>query len=441
MTRRPPRGALPALARRARGFGLFGLSVVLNGAVSLLTIPVVVAVAGADPWASMATGQSIGAWFGVLVIFGWGLTGPVSIAMADPARRPGLFLDSLFARAVLVLPLLLVQTAVTLAIVPQEKPAALLAGAAMMIAGVSANWYFTGESRADRFLLLDTVPRVSGTLAGVALVTATGELLLFALAQLTGSVVALVVSSAAIFRGTRLDVRGAARWTRIRGTLAEQRHGVVATGLLAAFMPAALAVVAVFSPALLPMFVLADRVGKFVQMAISPVLQVFQGWVPAATGVERGRRMRVAGLVVGGFAVVGGALYTVFLPAFSELLTHGEVVFTVAAAVAFGLNMTMAILSPYLTNIGLMAYGRLRTIAVSVAVGVGTALAGLALAETVAPDAAPWALVAGNVLVTVWQVVVLRREQRADGPLTPPLTPNNAEQITATADPVAARVP
>jgi len=431
----------PLASGRSRGLGLFGLSVLLNGAVSLVTIPVIVAVVGAEAWASMGTGQSIGASFGVLTIFGWGLTGPVRIAVADPTLRPEMFLDSLFARGVLLIPLLAVQAAVTFAIVPQEKLVAFIAGTAMTMAGASANWYFTGESRPDRFLLLDTIPRVSGTLAGVAAVAGTGHLLLFALCQLAGAVVALVVSSVAIFRGRKLDVRAAASFARIRRSLLDQRHGVVATGLLAAYVPAALAIIALFSPVLLPMFVLADRLGKFVAMAVSPLLQVFQGWVPAASGRERVHRMRVAGRVIVVTALVGGVLYTVFLAPFSELLTHGQVGFTAAASIAFGINMTLTIVSPYLTNLGLMTYGRLRVIAVSVAVSVVLTLGSLLLVEALAPDAAVWALVGGNVFMTAWQALVLGRALRADEALTPPLTPNNPEQITAGAGSAPERVP
>ena len=79
--------------------------------------------------------------------------------MARPEGKAQIFLDSLFARGVLLVPLLGIQAAVTFAIVPHEKLVAFLAGVAMMLAGASANSYFTGESRPDRFLLLDTVPR------------------------------------------------------------------------------------------------------------------------------------------------------------------------------------------------------------------------------------------------------------------------------------------
>lgn len=408
-----------ALIARTRGVGLFGVSVVLSGAVSLVSIPVIVAVAGADPWASMATGQSIGASFGVFTIFGWGLTGPATIARSKVGQRPAMFLDSLLARLVLLLPLLAVQAAVTFAIVPHEKLVAFIGGTAMTVAGVSANWYFTGESRPDRFLLFDTVPRVAGTVVGVVGVVATGQLLLFAIAQLLGSIAALVISCIVIFRGESLDLRAAARWSRIRRSLLEQRNGVVATGLLAAYIPAALAIIAVLLPRLLPMFVIAERIGKFAALAVSPLIQMFQGWVPSASGRELVRRMTLAGRTAAATALGVGVVYTALLPWFSGLLTHGAVTIPPLVAVAFGVNMVTAILSPFLTAVGLMTFGRSRTIAVSVGVGVGVTLITLVALSELAPDIAVWALVTGNLLVTGWQFLALRGALRHAVPASP----------------------
>jgi len=85
--------------------------------------------------------------------------------------------------------------------------------------------------------------------------------------------------------------------------------------------------------------------------------------------------------------------------------------------------MTMSILSPYLTNVGLMTLGRVRAVAVSVAAGVVTSLVLLVAVVSVdGPEFTFWALVAGNLLMTVWQFAVLtaalRRlsETRAEAP-------------------------
>ena len=393
-----------------RRFGLFGVSVLLNGAVSLITIPVVVAMAGADPWASMATGQSIGNSIGVLVAFGWGLTGPASIAMASINRRPGLFLDSLFSRGALLLPLLLVQALVTVAIVPHDKFVAFVAGLAMTLAGVSANWYFAGEGRPGRFLLYDTIPRVLGTVTGLLLVVLTDELLFFALAQLAGSLLALGISCYVIFRGQALDFREAARLRNIVARLVEQRHGVIATGLQAAATPAILGIVALTALPSLPLFVLADRLAKFVGMATSPLIQVFQGWVPAARGAELLRRITLSTRITFALAILAGAVYTVLLPLFSVVLTHDQVAVDPSSALAFGIIASSWVLSPYLTNVALMAVGRVRVVAASTVVGVPLTLILLTAFEMAgATELAPWSIVIGNTVGMVWLGVALRK--------------------------------
>jgi len=404
-----------------RRFGLFGASVVLNGVISLITIPIVIAVAGADPWASMATGQSIGNSIGVLVAFGWGLTGPATIAMASAARRPGMFLDSLFARGALLLPLILVQALVTMAIVPHAKFVAFVAGLAMTLAGVSANWYFTGEARPGRFLLLDTVPRVCGTLVGLLLVVLTDELLFFALAQLAGSLIALAVSSFVILRGQNLDFREAARWRSVIARLKEQRHGVVASGLYAGLTPAILGIVALAAPLWLPLFVLADRLTKFVGMGTSPLIQVFQGWVPAAEGAELIRRITLTLRVTLAVGIAAGIAYAALLPVFSELLTHGQVEVDTSSAIAFGCVAASWVISPYLTNVALMAVGRVRVIALSALVGVPLTLVLLAAAELLGfQEFAPWAIVLGNTVGMIWLGIALRRAMAS------PLEPSTA---------------
>jgi len=426
--------------RKNRGttVGVFGVSMVLNGVISLITIPIVTGIAGADHWASMATGQAIGASFAVIVIFGWGLTGPVTVASTPVAGRPAMYLDSLLARFVLLVPVLLVQLAVTVAIVPHQKVVAYVAGVAFTLAGASANWFFVGEGRAGRFLALDTVPRVAGTLLGAALLASTGDLLLFAMAQLTGSVVALVASALVIVRGHGLDYREAARRTRIVATLRDQRHGIVATGVMAAFTPAVLAIVAVAAPAALPAFVLADRLAKFGGMAVSPLLQMFQGWVPAAAGAERVRRTRLAGTATAVIAIASGVGYTLLLPTAADVLAHGQIEYPPATAIAFGVIATLYVGSSFVSTVALMA-GRVRLVALAAVVGVPLTL--LVLLGTEASgltDLAAWVVAAGNVAMVGSQLLAVRGSFSR---LTPGLTPNNAEPLVSSSEAREARVP
>ena len=421
-----------------KAVGLFGVSMALNGAMSLITIPIVTGIAGADHWASMATGQAIGASFAVVVIFGWGLTGPVTVASTPAAGRPAMYLDSLLARFVLLAPVLIAQLLVTIAIVPHEKLVAYVAGVAMTLAGASANWFFIGEGRAGRFLVLDTVPRVAGTLAGALLLAATGDLLLFAGAQLAGSVVALGASAIVILRGRGLDYRNAARTARIAATLREQRHGILATGMMAAFTPAVLAIVAVAAPVALPAFVLADRLAKFGGMAVSPLLQMFQGWVPAATGDERVRRTRLAGTATAAIAGGAGIAYTLLLPAAADLLAHGQISYPPSAAIAFGLIAAVYVGSSFVSTVALMA-GRVRLVAFAAVIGVPlTLLVLLATEASGLADLGPWVVAVGNLAMIGWQLLAVRAAFRR---LTPDLTRNNPEPLVSPAGSREARVP
>jgi hypothetical protein len=428
----------PADGRRGAAVGLFGVSTLLNAAMSLITIPIITGIAGAEHWASLATGQAIGASAAVVVIFGWGLTGPVTVAGTPRDARPAMYLDSLAARLVLLAPVLIVQLAVTVAIVPHEKVTAYVAGVAMTLAGASANWFFIGEGRAGRFLGLDTVPRVSGTLVGATLLALTGDLLLFAAAQLAGALVALVASAAVILRGSRIDVGPALRWRRIARSLHEQRSGIVATGTLAAFTPSVLAIVAFAAPAALPAFVLADRLARFGGMAVSPVLQMFQGWVPAASGDERVRRTRLAGAATGTIALATGVAYMLLLPTAADLLAHGQIVYSVVAVIGFGVIAALYVSASFVSTVALMA-GRARLVALAAVVGVPlTLLILLATELTGLTDLAVWVVACGNLAMLTWQLLAVRAAFRR---LTPDLTPNNPEPLVSLAGSREARIP
>ena len=240
-----------------------------------------------------------------------------------------------------------------------------------------------------------------------------------------------------ILRGRGLDYRAAARATASQRRLREQRHGIVATGVMAAFTPAVLAIVAVAAPAALPAFVLADRLAKFAGMAVSPLLQMFQGWVPAATGAERVRRTRLAGAATGGIAVTTGIAYTLLLPTAADLLAHGQIDYPLGTAIAFGLIATLYVGSSFVSTVALMA-GRVRLVALAAVVGRAGDPAGAARGRGLGPGRArrvgrrarqPGAW-------SAWQLLALRAAT-----LTPGLTPNNPEPLVSRRRGARARVP
>lgn len=403
--------------------GLYGASAILSGIVSLAAIPLLVEAVGTHEWASLVTGQAIGQSIAVLAIFGWGLTGPSLVARTPVGARAQIFLDSLVARLVLVAPLLVIQAVATILIVPHAKGPAFLTGTAMMLAGASANWYFTGEGRADRYFLLDSVPRITGTVLGVGLTALTHDLYLYALAQLAGSVVALVLSSIVVLRGSRLAVRDAFRGARVWRSLREQRHGVVATGLWAMATPAVLGVIALGAPAALPVFVFADRVGRLGAMVIWPITGYYQGWVPGAEGLELVARLRRSGGVIVTIATVGAVFDALLLPVAADLASGGQIVIDPATAVGLGIVAGISMISPWLTTAGLLTVGRVRAVAVTAIVGVPAQVALVALAElSLEPPLVALALAVSAIAILGWQFALLGRataELRSDAAPTP----------------------
>jgi hypothetical protein len=200
---------------------------------------------------------------------------------------------------------------------------------------------------------------------------------------------------------------------------------------MAAFTPAVLAIVAVAAPAALPAFVLADRLAKFAGMAVSPVLQLFQGWVPAAAGTERLRRTRIAGTATAGIAGATGIGYALLLPTAADLLAHGQITYPPATAIAFGLITALYVGSSFVSTVALMA-GRVRLVALAAVVGVPVTLLVLLATEMLAagsqglPELAAWVVATGNLGMVAWQLLTLRATFR---PLTPALTPNNPELL------------
>jgi hypothetical protein len=159
-------------------------------------------------------------------------------------------------------------------------------------------------------------------------------------------------------------------------------------------------------------------------MAVSPLLQMFQGWVPAAEGAERVRRTRLAGTATASIALATGVAYTLLLPTAADLLAHGQIAYPPAIAVAFGIIATLYVGSSFVSTVALMA-GRVRLVALAAVVGVPLTLLVLIATElSHLPDLAAWVVALGNLGMVAWQLLAVRASFAR---LTPGLTPDNAE--------------
>ncbi|WP_375399806.1 lipopolysaccharide biosynthesis protein [uncultured Amnibacterium sp.] len=401
---RPTDRAL-ALARRAGGFGG---SVLLMGVVSIAVVPVVIAIAGPTLWSGIAVAQAIGSFVGVVVAFGWGVTGPAEVGRSRAADRGAYFRGSIASRSWLAMPALPVMGVLVVLTAPGDKAADVLASIAMVMPALGASWFFVGERSPKRLFLLETVPRAIGTIAGAGLLFAHAPLFGFAACQVLGGLTAVVLSARSVIRryaGTAA-LGPAAAVARLAGQTAGVLTGV--TAALYVNLPVVLA--GVFLPGQVAVYAVADKLQKLVLTGVTPVFQVAQGAVAHPDPeVVRSRAARSGRLAVGfgaftalAFSLLGGALV--------RLLSGGriEVPFPVLAAlgVALGAICTSAIIGLAC----LTALHAVRQVAASTVLG---AVAGIPLlvagAVLFGLTGLAWAAAASEVLVAAYQIVHLRR--------------------------------
>lgn len=301
----------------------FALSVGLTAVVTLLLVPVVIHHAGAAAWADLALGQAVGSAVAIVIGFGWAANGPTTVARASAAERLSIVRDSLRSRAVLIAPALVAGMTVAGLLALTAPLESLLTAAAFGLTGMLNGWFFAGEARPYALLVMETVPRVGGTVVGLLALMAGSPLWVLPAAQLVGVLVAAAISAIRLLS----RYRGAAvpKSPKITSILAAQRHGMTVAAASAVWIALPVSVVAVLAPAALPSYALADKLLRFATTAWSPVIQFFQGWVPARDLPTFRRRMQIAVAISSGLLLVAAVLFVVLAEPIYVLLGSGQV--------------------------------------------------------------------------------------------------------------------
>lgn len=400
--RRRVSGAARGVTRRISGFTV---AVVLSTAVGVAALPLLVAFLGPQTWGVLVLAQTVAQLAGIAVAFGWGATGAAMVAGAAVDERPELFRRSLRVRSVLYVIVWPLASVLMLALTQGDVVVSVLGMAVYLLPALGASWYFTGESRPGRLIVCDTIPGVSGTVAGVCAASLTGQLWAFLVCQGVGYLVAVSVGALVVLRGHARSSEAVPPW---RETLREQRPAVIATGTSALYVSLPLMAVQVFMPATVPVYALADRLFRYASIAFLPVQQFFQGWVPHRDGLTE-RAKRAAGIgIIGG--IVGGACIALLSPFASRLLSAGEI------EVGFDLSMPLGVAfagvgtSMVVGYACLVAVGRVRALALSTVIGasVGAPIIVICAAAGILPLVA-WAVAVSELLVALYQLNSLRQ--------------------------------
>jgi O-antigen/teichoic acid export membrane protein len=391
---------------------LLGATMLANAILALVAIPVVVSVAGAEGWAAIAVGQSVGLIAGVVSAMGWGYSGPTMIARSSASSRKAIFLESVWVRAFTVPSLAAAAAIVSAALsTPDHRIESALAAAGATIAGYTFSWYFVGCSRGDLLFVVDTVPRVGIWTGGLVVTVVTSNPQWYLATQALGYIVASALSTAVIARSlrhvdTRVSLRDGLR--SARSQLAASTTVITST----LYMSAPTIVVSALAPTGLPAYAITDRLTRFALTATAPLMQALQSWVPhAGRGTALRRRMLVAvavGSISGAIIFAGFALFGSQI-AFS--LSRGEIEPPLQLLLLLGGAALFSSVSRMTGAVCLMTLDMKWTVARSALVGAGSGVV-LLIALTPAWGAAGAALgvVIAEAIVLSYQTVSLARE-------------------------------
>lgn len=398
------------IRRTAGRLSGFTVSVIIVTLLGIVAIPLLIDTVGEATWGTLVLIQYAAQFGGILVAFGWGAVGAATVAGIPDERRPAFFRRSLRVRAGLyacVFPLV----ALLLIVLTRGDILTLILGAAVyLLPYLGANWYFTGEGRPTRLLLFDTVPTVIGGVLGLVGVWITHELWVYLVFQGLGYLAAVSISALVVRRSPQ-DADFEDR-TPLRALLATQRHAVSATLVTSSYVMLPMFAVETFLPALQPMYAMANQLFRYASVALLPIQQFFQSWVPVDDG-GRPRRMRIATLSAVGVGIIGGACIAFLSPWVSTLLSVGKILVPLSVSLPLGVAFAGIAIAAVVGYACLVSLGRVRALAVSTMIGaiVGAPLI-LLFAVLGSVPAVAWAVAISELCVGGYLLWVLRTALR-----------------------------
>lgn len=385
-----------ALLGRLAGFGGLPLISLIT---PLLVLPVIGRVAGVAGWASLAAGESIGTLGGIVIGYGWNVSGPPRIAgRPDPHERYVLYRQSLVVRlsvAAAVLPVVLL-LCVVMARTGYRLPTALM-GVSAAVTGLSFAWFCVGAGDPRSIAVFEAIPRVVAAAVSAGLILLTRQLVVYPALAVTVSLVGIVLFSSRVpGRSPLPPVDRHDLWrllVRDRGLaavdIAGSAYGSVPVPVVSA----------IASPSLAGSYASADKLYRFGQFIPITLGNAFQSWTVEAGRVARGRRLRFALLAHLGLGLLGWAVFAVAGPSVSALMFGADVGAT--RAVCFWLGAAFALLSVRTAAVRLVLVpeGKVRIVFGATVAGTFVGVpAMVAFTLLVGPVGAAWAVLLSEVV-------------------------------------------
>ena len=401
--------------RASRRLSGFAVNVLLLAAASLVLMPATIGAAGLETWSSIVLGQALGLIVQTVAGLGYGVNGPAIVATQSLDDGVSYFCLAQRARLVVAVPCF-ASMAIAMFLIPNPDPVVgILGGAHLAIGSFTAQFFYVGRAAPLWQLVAETAPRATLMLAG-ALSLYMGAPLVFGLSlPALGAVLAVVTSTASIVRsaGTQNARRRSSGFSEVRAELWGRRGPIAASALRGGrdALPVLL-VTAVATAELVGTFGVFERIQRQIVGALIPVVSTLQGWVPRRIAIEKTARPAVTALL----ASCAGAPVIVLLfawvgPPLVWWLSAKKVTPTLAEISLCGSFIATSLLIQVIAYACLVPLGGIRDVVKSDIAGVLCVLVGVPVVSILQPSVASvlGALVAGNVIQILMQIILMRR--------------------------------
>lgn len=343
---------------------------------SLVLIPAFIGAAGIDTWGAIATGQAVGALGSVITAYGWGLSGPSSVAAVGRADALLIFLDSFRMRAVLGMFVCFFGLTLCVLLDPSEGFLTGLGFLSTWMISLGSSWFLIGRSLPWKLLLLETLPRAVANVLAASFLLIQPDVYISLLIVISGVMFATVASVAWVLAhlgySPRRNYLSKSLMSGIRAQRSAFAAGVVSAAN--AYMP--LIMLNVFAPAAVGYFAVLDKVLKQASTGLSPLTNYLQGWVPqdgASALPARIYRALAAAAIFGGLIVLGVTF--VGAPVLSWLAAGED--FRQIDLMLLGLTVGGALIESVMVRAGLVPLGATACAVRAATVGLIVTVVGL----------------------------------------------------------------
>lgn len=361
--------------------GFFGAPV-LSSLAPFIILPFISRVVGADGWANISAGQSIGILGMVAVQFGWGVLGPVRVARSASAHERAVIMhESLRSRSLLALVALPLAAVITFLVCsPPYRLESVLLAVAMAVGGFTPAWFCIGQGNPRALMIFDAVPKLVASVTAVPFLVLADNVLIYPILLTAFTLASYAIHAVRVLRERDRAAPAPRRTLTVIASMAPTA-AIDATGNAYGATPVPIATAALV-PAEASAFASGDRVYRLGLLAVIAFGNTFQAWVLDPRAHDLRRRHLIAFGTMATIGVIGAIGIALLGPWATGLLFGSAVAALPATCAVYALAfLFISCSTPMIRNL-LIPAGRYRIVLTATVVSavVGLAIMGLGAA-------------------------------------------------------------